>query len=219
MRKSLAILPLFAVAYALAGASAALAGPQPKPANPDPQPSANYLASHGYNPNAAAFMGAKPKDYTERENPTPKSRAAIKAFLHAAVPIDEAIAKAQRRSGGRAVGARFELDYDQPLYQVRAIANRKLWVYDIDADTGRIIESSKTPAKRLDREDRREIRAVRQAKSGLMHAVSLAETKSNGRVLDAEMDVGGRPPYFAVQTLRHGHMRTLDVSSRTGGTI
>lgn len=148
---------------------------------------------------------------------THKSRTEMDLFQKARISMLDAIAAAERHTGGRALEAGFELRSDRPVYKVAVFHNNAVWIGLVDANSGQVQgESRTTPLDRLGQEDRAEVNGLQRAKLSLADAIKAAEQQSGDRAIEAGMEQLHDRAVYEVVVLRNGATRKLAVDPASG---
>lgn len=108
----------------------------------------------------------------------------LEQFRAIKIPLSQAIAIAEHlHDGSRTTDASFEI-YGPAIYRVRTVRNERIWENVIDANTGSVTEKEISSSLReLDREDLRNIIALKSVKQELSDAVRIAEKAAAGSAL------------------------------------
>jgi len=136
----------------------------------------------------------------------------LKAFAQSKITARQAIAAAQAHAdGGSVVEVKFDASGASPVYKTRIYRDRAIWEGEIDAQSGHLVGAGKTiPEAALDEEDRSELAGVvRVPTASLTRAVEVAENRTAGRVISAELDeINGKTVYELI-VVKDGSPRRL----------
>lgn len=146
-----------------------------------------------------------------------ESAAQIKAFEGVQVSLPEAIAAAEKHTGGKALEASFEDRNGRPAYAVKTYGNDAVWSGMVDAKTGQVIGQGKTtPASALDQEDKAELTALNSARTTLSAAVRSAERQHGGKAIDAGLEQSDGRVAYELRLVRNGQVQRAAVDPATG---
>lgn len=136
------------------------------------------------------------------------------------VSLKQAIDIASKKASGRLISAEFDDDDDKAqggVYEIEFSSASQNHEIKVDANTGKIID---TKTKDLDSGDVADYKALKQVNIHIMKAMSIAEKKTSGRVLEIEFkndrDYDNRTSYYEVEVLKEDHIIELKVDASTG---
>jgi uncharacterized membrane protein YkoI len=143
----------------------------------------------------------------------------MQALSRAKLSLTQAIEAAERQGEGKAIEAEFEArDNQASRYEVKVLGRDKLTEYTLDADTGKVLETSNEPIEKLF--TRLEPDDVRGARTTLAQAIGIAEQHTNGKVIDAEVDREGDSVRYDLTVARSdGGERELEIDAATGKIV
>lgn len=141
--------------------------------------------------------------------------ADIAAFASAKIPLDQAIASAERDLHGTAVEAGFKATPDQPHYVVWVMANGRVTTGWVDAQSGAVKSlAGSTSLRRVPSFERAEFAATGRARTNLAEAARTAQAKSGDKAIAASFEISGRTRAYEVTIVKGMTPRTVWVSPR-----
>jgi uncharacterized membrane protein YkoI len=167
--------------------------------------SALLLAAPGFAADAVRSEGASPST-----GAVSISDNDLAAFNHAKISIREAMSAAQAHTNGGVVEANFDASTGAALYKVRTLDGTTIWEGDIDAHSGRIVDARTIPINELDEGERAELDGVVRVPTGsLLQAVKLAEERTGGKVISAEVEEVNRRNAYELIVVKEGMLQRL----------
>ncbi len=144
------------------------------------------------------------------------SPADAAAYGKGKVSLIQAIAVAERSTGGRAIHADFQAQNGKPTYQVDSIAANKVTRITIGADSDKIIESDPLGApSTLPAPEQSAIAATANAKVNLETAAAEGDAQGDWAIDAGLTDDGGQPAY-RVDLIKDGKLKTATVDPMSG---
>lgn len=142
----------------------------------------------------------------------------VQALARAKLSLTQAIEAAEREGDGKAIEAEFDADSGRSRYDVKVLGRDKLVEYTLDADTGKVLETSNEPIEKLF--SRLEPDDVRGARTTLAQAIGIAEQHTKGKAVDAEVDREGESIRYDVTILKSdGSIQELEIDGASGKII
>jgi uncharacterized membrane protein YkoI len=137
----------------------------------------------------------------------------LAGFEQAKVTLDQAIAAAEKQSGGKAMDATFQNMGANSGYAVTVLADGRMKVLWVDPQSGLA-----TPeAKMLSAEaNQKALSDLNGAKTSLPQAISMAEQRTGGRAIDAWIVKHSDKYAYDIRLLRDGKLSTLWVDPDSG---
>lgn len=147
------------------------------------------------------------------------SPSEMQALSRAKLSLTQAIEAAERQGEGKAIEAEFEAgDNQASRYEVKVLGRDKLVSYTLDADTGKVLETSNEAIEKLF--TRLEPDDVRGARTTLAQAIGIAEQHTNGKVIEAEVDREGDSVRYDLTVARSdGGERELEIDAANGKIV
>lgn len=121
----------------------------------------------------------------------------------AKLSLIEAIVAAEKQAGGKAINAAFEFKRGNPAYfEVKVLSEdgRKLTRYELNARTGNVQGTSNEALEKLI--TRITPASLSHAPTGLTHAIALAEQRSGGHAVSADVKGNGEQLVYTVETVK-----------------
>lgn len=147
------------------------------------------------------------------------SKDDIAALQKASVPMTNAIAAAEKASGGKAIDATFnEKSKVGGFFDVAVISGDKTEHYTVDAmmQTAAATKNNSVIAK-LDREGGTEKSDLQAAKVSLSEAVSKAESSVRGKAIEAELEHRDKTGVYMIDVVdSSNNVVKVSVDSMTG---
>ena len=145
--------------------------------------------------------------------------AEFQALSRAKLSLTQAIETAERHGEGKAIDAEFQNGRAQsPRYEVKVLGRDKLAAYTLDADSGKVLQTSNEAIEKLF--TRLQPDDVRGARTTLAQAIGVAEQSANGKASDAEVDREGDSLRYEVTILKSdGSERELEVDGVSGKIV
>jgi uncharacterized membrane protein YkoI len=145
--------------------------------------------------------------------------AELQALSRAKLSLTQAIEAAERQGDGKAIEAEFEArDNQASRYEVKVLGRDKLVAYTLDADTGKVLETSNEAIEKLF--TRLQPDDVRGARTTLAQAIGIAEQHTNGKVIDAEVDREGDSVRYDLTVAKSdGSERELEIDGASGRIV
>lgn len=140
----------------------------------------------------------------------------FQALARAKLSLTQAIERGERESDGKAIRAEFETDgSDRARYEVKILGRDKLVTYTLDADTGKVLETDNDRLEKLF--TRLEPDDIRGAPTTLAQAIGVAEQRSGGKAIEAEVDRDSHAVSYGVTVAKSdGSERDLRVDGASG---
>lgn len=142
----------------------------------------------------------------------------VAGFQHAKVTLDQAIAAAEKESGGKAASANFEMMNGKDGYVVSVLAQGKMQELWVDPQSGKATPETKISKTERNQEalDKADLDQMRGAKTTLQQAISMAEQHSNGKAIDAGIEKRNSKLTYDVRVVRDGKLSTVWVDPASG---
>src|SRR5258705_12131094 len=158
---------------------------------------------------ATPVLAAQPAVQVAAAEPEPGSnKTELKAFEQVKVSVANAIAAANKHTGGKVTEASFAMRNGKPIYKVKTYQDSNAWEGTVDAQTGQVIGNGKsTPESKLDAEDKAELAGLQIAKVTLAQAVSAAEARNGGKAMAAGIEQAKGKVVFEVSVVKDGSVR------------
>jgi uncharacterized membrane protein YkoI len=148
---------------------------------------------------------------------TPEADAA--AYGKSNISLIRAIAIAERKTGGRAIHADFQVQRGKGVFEVETLTNKALTVVTIDADADKLIGSTATGTIDAKTEDQRKaIDATAAAKVNLEGAAAQGDATGDWTVDAGVTDLAGAFAY-RVDVLKDGKTRTMMIDPVSGKVL
>jgi len=145
-----------------------------------------------------------------------ESKAEIGAFANVKLSLQDAIAAAEKQTGGKAIDADFATKGGASIYKIRTVGNNAVTDVVVDAATGTVSTGKTTQASRLDREDKAEISAIQQAKVSLDQAARAAEQQEDGKAIAAGLEESGGQVAYEAEVVKDGAVKKVKVDPASG---
>jgi uncharacterized membrane protein YkoI len=146
-----------------------------------------------------------------------ESQADLAAFQKVKVSLDDAIAAAEKHSGGKVLDIYFESHNGMPSYRVRTYQADGVWAGWLDANSGQFVgKGTTTPESKLNRADKAEIAELQKARISLPTAVTTAERQLSGKAIAGGIeDLKGKVTYETM-VLKNGTIHRGMVDPMSG---
>lgn len=115
----------------------------------------------------------------------------VQAPVKVAVSAAQAIATAQKQAGGQATELHLKGKYGTPVYEVEVRNGQREHTVYVDAASGKVLGNKVET----------EWKPLRQTAVSLERAISIAQGKINGRILEAERDTNRGQVVYKVEIL------------------
>ncbi|HLI11234.1 MAG TPA: PepSY domain-containing protein [Alphaproteobacteria bacterium] len=143
--------------------------------------------------------------------------AQIKAFDDALVPLDKAVATAQKAVGGQAVDADFRHQDERLVYRMHVLKGNDVTPVTVDAMSGKIVEKGRAiPIRDFDQQDRAVLAAIKSASIPLAKAADTATRHGGGKAMAAAPASAKGALNYQVTVVRNGKAQTLEVNAGNG---
>lgn len=160
----------------------------------------------------AALLGAGPAAWAHEEGPGP---AALRTLASAKVSLQQAVATAQQKTGGRAFEATIEQDNGTAAYWIATVANGGGVTHlRVDATSGAVRVS---PAQAsVSPEHQQDASLAAGAKLDLAAAIQAASAQAPGPVAGASLNNENGQAIYQVAIATPGRVRQFNVDAATG---
>jgi uncharacterized membrane protein YkoI len=147
---------------------------------------------------------------------TPQSDAV--AYGKSKISLIQAIAVAERNTGGHAVHADFQVQRGKGIFEVETLANKKLTIVIVDAESDQVSESSL--AGTMDAMSADQSSAITQIGSEKLNLESAAAQgdEMGDWAVDAGVGIATGKPAYRVDVLKDGKIRTVMIAPSSGKT-
>lgn len=165
---------------------------------------------------ALGSTGAASADTGEHE-----SAGEIAAVMAARTSVGQAIAAAERETGGRAVAIGVEKENGAYIYQVKTVIKDDLTEVLVDPASGKVerTDGEGLISRILDWRDERAFVKASQSPTTLAAAVAAAEGETGGKAIEAGLNDETGPVQFAVETAKDAIVRKVVVDSGNGTIV
>ncbi|MEQ8399270.1 MAG: PepSY domain-containing protein [Gammaproteobacteria bacterium] len=145
----------------------------------------------------------------------------IAAVLGAKTSIAQAIAAAERQTGGRAVKIDFEKEKGAYLYEVKTVSKDKVAEVFVDPASGQVVRTDDEGliSKIFDREDQDEFSKPAASSTTLAAAIATAEQHTGGKAIEASFDNEDGAMLFEVEVTRDNAMHKVVIDSANGKVL
>jgi uncharacterized membrane protein YkoI len=142
----------------------------------------------------------------------------VAGFQHAKIALDQAIAAAEKESGGKAASANFEMMNGKDGYLVSVLAHGKMHELWVDPQSGKATPETKLSKTEENQEalDKADLDQMHGAKTTLQQAISMAEQHSNGKAIDAGIEWRNNKLTYNVRVVREGKLSSVWVDPVSG---
>ena len=142
----------------------------------------------------------------------------VAGFQHAKITLDQAIAAAEKASGGKAANADFEMMNGKDGYAVGVLAQGKMHELWVDPQSGKATPETKMSRAAENQEalDKADLDQMHGAKTTLQQAIAMAEQHSNGKAIDAGIEKRNSKLTYNVRVVRDGKLSTVWVDPASG---
>lgn len=168
-------------------------------------------------PAAMAAMIALGAAGTAFASPGENSRE-IAAVLGAKTSITQAIAIAERQSGGRAMKIGVEKKNGAFLYEVKTVSKDRITEVVIDPASGKVVgtEGEGLIARMFNGEDQDELAKLDASPTTLAAAIATAERQIGGQAIEASVDDEDNTVRFEVEVARDNALHKVMIDGATG---
>ena len=165
---------------------------------------------------ALATAGAALAATGEQEN-----TAEMSAILGAKTSLAEAIATAEKQTGGRAMRVDLEHKKGAYLYFVKTVSKDKVTEVFIDPASGKVTrtEDEGLIAKVFDTEDRSEFKNLAGSSVTLGSAVATAEHDTGGKAVDARFENEEGKMRYEVEVAKNNAIQKVVIDSASGKVL
>ena len=142
-------------------------------------------------------------------------------FQRAKITLDQAIAAAQKESGGNAIDANFLKMNGKTGYAVSVLADNQIKGLWVDPQSGQATPETRLTTAELNQQslDKADLSGVHNEKATLAQAIAMAEQHSGGKAIDAGVAMHNDSVAYNVQTVLNGKLSTTWVNPATGQII
>jgi uncharacterized membrane protein YkoI len=164
-----------------------------------------------------AALALGPVQAAEREHHQ-ESKEAISAFDKASLSLNDAVAAAEKQTGGKAIDAAFNAKGGKLSYEIKTFANDSITEVNVDAQSGAVSTGKVKPVASLDKEDKAEIAAFQQSQVSLQQAALAAERQAGGKAMDVGLESEKGQVSYEAQVLKDGAIKKVMVDPANGAT-
>lgn len=142
----------------------------------------------------------------------------IAAVLGAKTSITQAIAAAEKQSGGRAMKIDVEKENGAFLYEVKTVSKDKITEVLVDPASGQVVRTDDEGviARIFDRDDQDELARLAASPTTLAAAIATAEQHTGGKAIEARVDDDDDTMTFKVEVAKDNAVHKVRVDSATG---
>ncbi len=142
----------------------------------------------------------------------------IAAVLGAKTSIAQAIAAAERQSGGLAMEVDVEKENGAFVYEVKTVSKDKIAEVLVDPASGKVLRTGDEGliAGILDREDQDEIAKLAASSTTLAAAIATAERQTGGKAIEASFDGEDGATLFKVEVAKDNAVHKVRIDGATG---
>lgn len=157
-------------------------------------------------------------DSGEHEN---REKSEMAAVVGAKTSIVQAIAAAERRTGGRALKVDIEKERGAYLYEVKTVSKGKVSEVFVDLTSGAVTgtEDEGLIARMLDQEDRDKLAKFSASSTTLAAAVATAEQHVGGKAIEAGVDDENGTMSFEIKVAKDKALHRVVVDGSTGKVV
>ena len=140
------------------------------------------------------------------------------AAVQSKVSLEQAMAIAKRTVQGDVISAEFD-QYDRSAggdYEVNIIANNTEYEIKVDANSGKAMTKKQ---ERLDNEDVAEYNAMKKSKISLNQAITTANQRVNGTVIEAGFDVEAGKSVYEIEMVKGTQVHKAVIDGMTGQIV
>ena len=136
----------------------------------------------------------------------------------AKLDLAQAIATAERETGGRVIEAELDEDDDMFFYKLEVMRDNDLVLVYINPASGVVVGTREPGVMRGTSRDSAQDRAeaVRGAKVSLSQALAIAEERTGGRAVEIEIEREGSSYLYEVTTIQPGLEHDLEIDIQSG---
>jgi len=145
----------------------------------------------------------------------------IAAALDAKTSVVEAIAAAERQTGGRAMKIDIEKDNGAYLYEVKTVSKDKITRIFVDPASGKVVRSDDEGLidRVFDSEDQDELAKLTGSTTTLAAAIATAEQHTGGKAIEARVDDDDDTMLFKVKVAKDNALQKVMVDIATGKVV
>ena len=146
------------------------------------------------------------------------NRPDVADFQHAKISLEEAVAAAEKQSGGRVTDASYQEMNGKSGYAVTALAAGKMRELWVDPQSGQVTPRPTTSTAEANQQalDKAEFSDLHGAKTTLSQAIAMAEQHGSGKAIGAGIEKRNDKIGYNVQLLRDGKLSTVWVDPVSG---
>lgn len=147
-----------------------------------------------------------------------ESRQEIGAVLQARTTAAQAIAAAERQTGGRALGIGIAREGTAHVYAVRTLNGDAVATVLVNPATGEVMRTANPGLieRLFDREDRDEIGMFRSSPTTLAAAIAAAEQNVGGRAVEARFENENGTAIVEVEVVKDNVVHRVKVNAANG---
>jgi len=141
--------------------------------------------------------------------------AALTTIAHAqapAVSLKQAVATAERVTGGKAFDAELDTERGRLVYEVSLVKDGRVVEVEIDPASGRLVRQNRQRPAPWDFDS---LKAAQSAPKPLTQTISMVEASTKGRVTDISLEQRNRRHFYEVE-LAGAQDREVLVDLQTG---
>ncbi len=145
----------------------------------------------------------------------------IAAVLGAKTSAAQAIAAAEKQTGGRAMKIDIEKEKGAYLYGIKTVSKDKVAEVFVDPASGQVVRTGDEGliAKIFDREDQNEFTKLTASPTTLTTAIATAEQHTGGKAIEASFDNEEGAMLFEVEVVKDNAMHKVMIDSANGKVL
>lgn len=160
---------------------------------------------------ATGALAAATGVYADSGNGNDDEAREIDVVMTAPVSLAQAIATAEAESQGRTLEAGAEDEDGRVLYEVTTLAGGKIHEFMIDPQSGAVLDREVEEAEEDD--------LVAGNVVEIVNAMAAAEAASNGKAIEAELEMEDGQAVYEVEVASNGVLTTVLVDAMSGQVI
>ncbi len=145
----------------------------------------------------------------------------IAAVLGAKTSVTQAIAAAEKQTGGRAMKIDVQKEEGAYLYEVKTVSKDKVAEVFVDPASGQVVRTDDEGliAKLFDREDQGEFSKLAASSTTLGAAIATAEQHTGGKAIEASFDNEDGAMLFEVEVAKDNAIHKVMIDSANGSVL
>ncbi len=152
---------------------------------------------------------------------TGKDNHEIATVRAARISAPEAIATAERQTGGRAIRIDVEKDNGAYRYEVKTVSSDQVTEVVVDPETGKVMDTDSEGllGRLFDGDDRDDATGLAASPTTLAAAIAAAEQHIGGKTVEARFDGDRRKARFKIEVAKGNAVHKVIVDAASGAVV